>query len=130
MDISILLLNSAYDRSPNDLGIVILMSHVDENGKASTSEKQIEGMVVKPVAGSLVAPLTKSKISVIDTSENCKVKSINVLYTVLILTLTLHDIVCPMHDNCLLTSPVVAALIRISYHKTIQRVFWSDIKSS
>lgn len=68
MDISIVLLNSAYDRSPNDLGIVILTSHVDENGKASTSEKWIESMVVKPVVGSLVAPLTKCKISAINTS--------------------------------------------------------------
>ena len=48
----------------------MLTSHVDATGKASTSQKRIEGVVVKPVARNLLAPLTKCKISAIDTSVN------------------------------------------------------------
>ena len=130
MDMSIVFLKSAYDRSPSDLGIVMLTSHVDETGKASTLQKRIEGMVAKPVAGSLVAPLIKCKISAIDTSVNrspfMSMQTVPELY----LTFTFCDIFSPMHDNCLLKDAFIAAFIRISYIKTIQNIIRGSIKCS
>ena len=56
-------LKSLYVRDPNDLGNVMLRSHVDALGRHNSSVKQTIGVQLKPAAGSLVDPETKCRIS-------------------------------------------------------------------
>ena len=50
----ILSVNASYVREPNDLGNMILSSHVDTLGRHNSSVKWIFGVQLKPAAGSFV----------------------------------------------------------------------------
>ena len=54
---------SLYVRDLNNLGNVMLRSHVDALGRHNSSVKQILGVQLKPAAGSLVDPETMCRIS-------------------------------------------------------------------